>query len=304
MEATLGRDHPHALTCASALALVLQELGELGEAELLQRSVLDARQSSLGLEHPDTLASMSNLAMLLQLRGLHDEAESLQRCAAEGLETALGASHPNTLVSRGALALLLERTGELGEAESLHRGVLRAREETLGERHPDTLTSLSNLAVLLHLAGRREEAEVLQQRALVGREEALGRSHPDTRQSFNNLMAQHRFLAGATLREPELEGSAWHGGWALECRSLCLRDVESAAVFAHIQRPSPVARAGDMSPWRPVAGLHGAAPSKAGAVADNEVATDALSIVQGVRCELRRHCRRLRRLENGEAVGL
>jgi hypothetical protein len=51
------------------LALVLQDLGRLEEAEAEHRAVLEARVRLLGAEHPHTLTSRNNLAVVLRALG-------------------------------------------------------------------------------------------------------------------------------------------------------------------------------------------------------------------------------------------
>ncbi len=59
----LGDCHHETLTSMSNLASIYQELGQLKEAEMLQKETLKLRKEVLGEYHPQTLISMSNLAL-------------------------------------------------------------------------------------------------------------------------------------------------------------------------------------------------------------------------------------------------
>ena len=53
--------HPGTLVSISSLASLLQDQGELNQAELLFREALKASRDTLGGTHPRTLASANNL---------------------------------------------------------------------------------------------------------------------------------------------------------------------------------------------------------------------------------------------------
>jgi tetratricopeptide (TPR) repeat protein len=152
---------PDDTTQLNRLAIALNKIGNLVDAEPLCRRALEGREETLGAKHPDTLTSVNNLALLLRAQGKLAEAEPLCRRALEGREEMLGAKHPDTLTSVGTMALLLQEQGKLAEAEPLCRRALECREETLGAKHLDTLTSVGNLALLLQEQGKLAEAEPL-----------------------------------------------------------------------------------------------------------------------------------------------
>ena len=199
----LGPEHPDTLTSRSNLAVVLDSLGRLEEAEAQQRAVLDARMRLLGPEHPDTLTSRSNLAVVLDSLGRLEEAEAQQRAVLDARMRLLGPEHPDTLTSRSNLAVVLDSLGRLEEAEAQQRAVLDARMRLLGPEHPDTLTSRSNLAVVLDSLGRLEEAEAQQRAVLDARMRLLGPDHPDTLTSRSNLASVLRALGRVTEAETE-----------------------------------------------------------------------------------------------------
>ncbi|CAK8985874.1 Nephrocystin-3 [Durusdinium trenchii] len=189
-EAAVTRRGPtdgYTLQALSRLASVLEDRGDLAEAEALCRRVLEGDEAQWGAEHQQTLTALSNLASVLKQQGKYEEAEALYRKALEGREARLGARHLDTLLSLSNLASLLWRQGKFEEAEALNRKALEGKEAQLGDRHPDTLSSLNNLAALLFGQGKLEEAEPLFRRQLEGIEAQLGASHPNTLTFANNL---------------------------------------------------------------------------------------------------------------------
>jgi hypothetical protein len=183
----LGAEHPATLASRNNLALALDVLGRLEEAEAENRAVLEARNRRLGAEHPATLTSRGNLALVLHELGRLEEAEVETSAVMAVSARVLGAEHPDTLTSRSNRASLLRALRRLEEAEAESRAVLEARTRRLGAEHPDTLTSRNNLAAVLHDLGRLEEAEAESRAVLGARTRLLGAEHPDTLASRVNL---------------------------------------------------------------------------------------------------------------------
>ena len=97
------------------LGRLLQDLGELGEAERLCREALAVSRGTPGT--PGMYAKVSNLAEVLRDQGKFEEAESLHREALIGRQRLLGNTHSSTLLSLNNLGLLLQYQGRLSEAE-------------------------------------------------------------------------------------------------------------------------------------------------------------------------------------------
>ena len=68
MRTTLGAKHPSTLTCMSNLALLLQKLGKLDEAEVLLSAAVEGKRAALGPQHPSTRNNIQCLAALRQQR--------------------------------------------------------------------------------------------------------------------------------------------------------------------------------------------------------------------------------------------
>jgi tetratricopeptide (TPR) repeat protein len=147
------------LTSRSNHALVLHDLGRLGEAEAEHRSVAAARERTLGPGAAETLTSRSNHALVLHELGRLDEAEAEHRAVVEARIRHLGARNPNTLNARHNLARVHHDQGRLAETEAEYRAVLADRIEVHGPDHPNTLNTRSCLARVLYDLGRFQEAE-------------------------------------------------------------------------------------------------------------------------------------------------
>lgn len=81
-EATLPLHDPEVLKTLISLSWALQKtkkIEDLAEAELLARSIVDARLSELGSEHEKMLKSFHHLANILRKLGKYDEAERITR---------------------------------------------------------------------------------------------------------------------------------------------------------------------------------------------------------------------------------
>ena len=76
---------------------MLHAQGQYGEAEDVERQILQSAERVLGSDHPNTLSSMNNLAQMLQAEGDLAGTERLYRLALEGRKRVLGADHPDTL---------------------------------------------------------------------------------------------------------------------------------------------------------------------------------------------------------------
>jgi len=117
------------------LAETLLELGELEEAERIQREVLEEQRRLLGAHNPDVLLGMNNLAMIVGRRGNVIEMEALLHEALKLREETSGIEHPQTTVVAFNLAQMLIRQKREQEARDI---VAKYLSYPL-ERSPETL---------------------------------------------------------------------------------------------------------------------------------------------------------------------
>src|SRR5690606_28222074 len=114
--AQLGPAHAHTLSAMNTLAYLLEQRGQLDQAEDLYRGILARLRQDQAL-HPETLAPHNNLAMLLlqadRLAEARTEFEQLL-ATTEGL---LGKQHPYHAIFSSNYGLCLHRAGALPEAD-------------------------------------------------------------------------------------------------------------------------------------------------------------------------------------------
>jgi tetratricopeptide (TPR) repeat protein len=188
--------------------VVLDDRGELAEAEAMHRRALAISLKTRGEAHPETATIYNNLAVVLGENEKLIEAEAMHLHALAIRLNLLDKGHPEIAHSYNNLAELLRAQGRLAEAEAMHRRSLAIKLKTLGEGHPSTATSYSNLAEGLRSQGKLAEAEAMHRRAFETRSKVLGKSHPQTATSYNNLAlviyAQGRFAEAEAMNRREL----------------------------------------------------------------------------------------------------
>jgi hypothetical protein len=192
------------LDTLTGLAAMLHAQGRYGEAEEVQRQILQSSERVLGSDHPDTLSSMNNLAQTLYAQGHLAKAYELQKQVVEAMIRLQGKEHPDTLSSMNNLAETLKAQGDLARAHELQEQVVEARARLQGKEHPDTLSSMNNLAQILKIQGDLAKARELQEQVLEARVRLQGKEHPDTLSSINNL-AQTLKAQGDLDRAHELQ---------------------------------------------------------------------------------------------------
>jgi tetratricopeptide (TPR) repeat protein len=198
------------------LAVLLRDVGRLGEAEEAHRRAADIAEA-LHRRQPadlaiaeDLMTGFNNLGLLLNGAGRRGEAEAAFRRAADVGE-AIGAGQPDAgpltfvlATALGNLAFLLGGMGRVGEAEATYARALSLF-EGLRQRQPENVPAaqgfamaLNNLGLLLGGAGRLGEAEAAFRRA-AELYEAMCRQQPE---SIYLPVARARALANlAFLRQ-------------------------------------------------------------------------------------------------------
>ena len=82
--ATLGSQHPHALTSMGNLGLLLDKQGKLREAEALFSEALTGRFRVLGRAHPHTQAVCTFLVRVLSKQGKARDARAVKAQYGDG----------------------------------------------------------------------------------------------------------------------------------------------------------------------------------------------------------------------------
>lgn len=169
------------------IAYVLEDLGNLAEAEPILRQVIADRQQLLGPEHPETLRGRNSLAGVFFSQHKYVEAEQEQQAVLSLRERVLGPEHPDTLTTRNNLALTLNDQGRHTEAVREYRTLQAIYERVLGAEHFDTLRSRNNLALALYGQENFADAEREYRLVLAGCERNLGAKHPIFLRACHNL---------------------------------------------------------------------------------------------------------------------
>jgi serine/threonine protein kinase len=142
-----------------AIAVILYDQGQYGDAERTFRIALQERERVLGSEHFDTQATRRYLETALFYEGKYAEAEAEARALLAIQEKVQGSEHPETLKTRNNLAGTLYAEGKYAEAETEFRAVVRLKERVFGPEDATTLGSRDNLAAVLATEGEYAEAE-------------------------------------------------------------------------------------------------------------------------------------------------
>ncbi|MGE0143701.1 MAG: tetratricopeptide repeat protein [Planctomycetota bacterium] len=184
---SLPAEHPRILRNLNQLAMVLNDEGERGEAELLLRQALDLARAAHPSGHRDIGTTSNNLALVLHSRHEFAEAEPYYRQALQIARDAVPVDQREIAVGLNNLASVLSALHRLDEAEPLQREALQIILDTLPPGHPDIATNLSNLAGLLQESGKLAEAEPLYRDALRIRREVLPAGHMAVGRTASNL---------------------------------------------------------------------------------------------------------------------
>ncbi len=172
-----------------AIAFVLYDKGQYGDAERTFRVVLEERERVLGSEHPDTLEARNCLEVALYYGGKYAEAEAEARTLLAIRGKVLGPDHPDTLKARNNLADDLFSEGRYAEAETEFRDVVKLKEKVFGPENATTLRSRNNLASVLGVQGKYAEAETEFRALVMVAEKVFGPENRYTLSTRSNLAA-------------------------------------------------------------------------------------------------------------------
>jgi tetratricopeptide (TPR) repeat protein len=170
-----------------AIAFVLYDQGQYGDAERTFRVVLEERERVLGTEHPDTLDARNCLEIALYYGGKYAEAEAEARTLLAIRGKVLGPNHPDTLKARNNLADDLFSEGRYAEAETEFRDVVKLKEKVFGPENVTTLRSRNNLASVLGVEGKYAEAEMEFRALVMVAEKVFGPENRYTLSTRSNL---------------------------------------------------------------------------------------------------------------------
>lgn len=198
----LGGAHPRSRELVHHRANLLRSSGEYGQAELIERAVVEDIEARQDSGDPDLLRAMSGLGASLRGLGRYEDALQSSRTVLDGYRRLFGERDGKTFDAMNNLEVSLRLLGRYGEALELNGRTLDGRHEVLGSRHPRTLYSEIMRACDLRLLGRLTEALDLQERNVHLHREVLGVDHPQTLRAEQNLgMCWYRAGDRASGRE-------------------------------------------------------------------------------------------------------
>jgi tetratricopeptide (TPR) repeat protein len=170
------------------LALALQQVGRVGEADRIYRGELAECSRLLGPDDLVTLAVEANQAsMILDQRQDPAEAEVLLRHALAGFRKHLAPDHPEVVAVGASLSTALVRQEKYAEAEPIMRQGVAAMRARLGDDKPDTLKAINGLANVLRTLGDLRGAEEHLRSNLEICRKTLPPGHPGVVASLVNL---------------------------------------------------------------------------------------------------------------------
>lgn len=184
----LGDSDVGTLKTMNGLARVLQDQGNLADAEPLYRHVLREYQRQFGTENRNTLLAMNNLGWILWSRGRLEEAEFLFRQSLTTRERVVGPNDVETVRTMINLSGILRNRGKLREAEPFSQTSLNRAEKFLGPEHLLTLYAMRLRVGQLREIGALSEAEALGRRVHELDLRILGPEHPYVNYSKTGLM--------------------------------------------------------------------------------------------------------------------
>jgi len=182
-----GSEHPTIAESLTALAILANNQGELGQAEQFHQQALDIREKTLGPDNPETTRSRNNLSVIYRKQGKYEQAEQLLKQALSISERTQGFEHLDTLNFVINMAKLYAEQHKYEQAEQLLKRALTTSEHVLEVGHPLIAYNLQLLAQLSYEQRNYEQAEHLWKQSLAILEKTLGSDHPAYAERLNDL---------------------------------------------------------------------------------------------------------------------
>jgi eukaryotic-like serine/threonine-protein kinase len=162
----LGDDHPRVGGQIGNLAVVVQNLGDLKQAEVLYRDAIRRKERAYGLRSAQTASAQANFGALLQREGRLEEAEPLLRSAVDSTLAKWGPDNYLVGWQRVSLGMLLHEKGDLAGADSEYRQALAIYDKALPANHQYRAALLAQYARLLVDLGKPADALTMSEQSL------------------------------------------------------------------------------------------------------------------------------------------
>ncbi len=168
LERRLGPDHAQTLSAINNLSVLHINRGDLREAEVLQRRLLERWTRLHGERHMSVGDGYQNLGTTLGQLGRLAEAEEMHRRADDVYRTALGESNFRRAMPPLSLSNILLQRGRFDAAEAEARRALAILERTLPEGHYARVIARCRVGRALIGQRRYQEAAPLIDRSVSG----------------------------------------------------------------------------------------------------------------------------------------
>lgn len=180
-------DHVAKAYALTNFAILLQDRGNLEDAEPLSREALEITRRLFPGDNAEVAVALFNRTRLHEARGEQAEAEALYDQVLAMHSRMAAGDHLNIVAALSARGTMLRRRGDWVRAERLAREALAMAQRLRTGDDPIVAVSLDNLANALRGMKRADEAEPLLVRSLEMRRRLYPGDHPDLATGINNL---------------------------------------------------------------------------------------------------------------------
>ena len=169
------------------LGKVYWAIGDMGDAERMDRQALDLQTKLYGDESAPAADSLSDLAMVLWRKGNLTNAETMLQQSLAVQRKISGDDSPEVASTLGNLAGVMNSEGQVAQSEMALREALRINKQKFGDKSLQAAETLGSLAATLSIEENLSEAETDVWAALEIQTNQLGNIHPDVADTLNIL---------------------------------------------------------------------------------------------------------------------
>jgi serine/threonine protein kinase len=171
----------------SLIGKLYEQIGDLKQAEDMERGALVINQRIFGPESLEAAASLNDLGLEFMAQHKLPEAEKAHSEALAIRRHLLGEEDPDTATSLNDLGAVYRDESRLKEAEPMAREALQIRIKRLGTNNLEVADSLRNLSIILGSESKWSEAKKTAEEVLAMRRNLLGPDHPYIADSLEDV---------------------------------------------------------------------------------------------------------------------
>lgn len=203
-EQAFGHDHPELVEVLNGLALFLNHVDRVQEAEEITQRALHIAEDQFGDEHLEVSRTLRILAQIYRDQGRMDKSLPIMERVLATEERFYGEVHPYVAQAVSELALHYHEGDRIDLAESYYRRSIDIFERTSGPESRDLSVALNNFGTFYWELGRYDEAEPLYRRSLRIKEKLFSPGHSSLANAYNNLGLIHWKRGQFTEAEEQL----------------------------------------------------------------------------------------------------